>query len=231
LLALLQIEALAPNSTVVLLPADHYSADEATMARSLRTAANLASDNRRVVYLLGAEPDGPDPELGYIVPQERRRDASGVLRFVEKPAPERARKLVQDGALWNTFILAGSLEALLSLFEERFAPTVAAMRTAIEMTRSSKIGPVALELLYGELATSDFCRDVLERQALRLQVLRVPNCGWTDLGTPRRVEATVRTLARTEAAGSSVRPADRALFWDLAARHRPALSGRSRLAE
>jgi mannose-1-phosphate guanylyltransferase len=55
------------------------------MARSLRIATNLAADNRHLVYVLGAEPDGPDQELGYIVPNETRHDAAaGVLRFVEK---------------------------------------------------------------------------------------------------------------------------------------------------
>lgn len=65
LLALLQIERRAPNSVVVLLPADHYLSDETTMARSLRTGANLAADNHGQVYLVGVEPDCPDQQLGY----------------------------------------------------------------------------------------------------------------------------------------------------------------------
>jgi mannose-1-phosphate guanylyltransferase len=84
LFALLQIETRAQNSVVLLLPADHYLTDESTMARSLRTATNLAADNPALVYLLGAEPDHPDPELGYIVPSEhrpvRRRHAPSLMR-------------------------------------------------------------------------------------------------------------------------------------------------------
>lgn len=89
LLALLRIERRAPNSIVVLLPADHYLTDETTMARSLRTATNLAADHEGLVYILGAEPDHPDPELGYIVPSARRGEAAAVLRFVERPLPRR----------------------------------------------------------------------------------------------------------------------------------------------
>jgi hypothetical protein len=54
------------------------------------------------------------------------------------------------------------------------------------------IGSVALELLYADLECQDFSRDVLERHAQMLQVLRVPSCGWTDLGTPKRVQETIR---------------------------------------
>jgi mannose-1-phosphate guanylyltransferase len=110
LLALLQIERRASNVVVVLLPADHYLSDETTMARSLRMAANLAAENEGLVYLLAAEPDRADAELGYIVPSDQRSDAAaGVVRFAEKANVEQARTLIEDGALWNTFILAGSM--------------------------------------------------------------------------------------------------------------------------
>ena len=223
LLALLQIQRRAPDSTVLLLPADHYFSDETTMARSLRTATNLAADNQRLVYLLGAEPDHPDQELGYILPSERRRDApAGVVRFAEKPTHEQARALIREGALWNTFILAGSVRALLNLFEGHFDSTMSSMRRAIELAHSERAGPVALELLYENLGPSDFSRNVLERHNQSLRVLRMPSCGWTDLGTPKRVEETVRSLARKRSGVTAGRLAAAAIYFDLASsqRHR-----------
>jgi mannose-1-phosphate guanylyltransferase len=221
LLALLQIERRAANSVVVLLPADHYLTDEAMMARSLRTAVNLAADNRRLVYLLGAEPNHPDDELGYIVPNEQRRDAPmGVLRFAEKPTLEKARELIKEGALWNTFILAGTVRALLSLFEGRFAATISDMRRALQLAESSRVGPVALEVLYADLESRDFSRDVLELHDQMLQVLRVRSCGWTDLGTPKRVEETVRVLARARPPNAAQCSGRGARYWDLASSQR-----------
>jgi hypothetical protein len=35
-------------------------------------------------------------------------------------------------------------------------------------------------------------------------VLRVPPCGWSDLGTPRRVGEIVQRFARDEAAGADL---------------------------
>jgi mannose-1-phosphate guanylyltransferase len=216
LLALLQIERHAPNSVVVLLPADHYMTDEATMARSLRTATNLAADNQGIVHLLGAESDHPDQELGYIVANENRRDAAtGVVRFVEKPALEEARDLIKQGALWNTFILAGSMRALLNLFEGQFGATIANMRRALELAQDPLIGSHALERLYATFESRDFSRDVLQRSKQRLQVLRVPNCGWTDLGTPKRVEETVRNLARLSSSEAAPHSAHSARYLDL----------------
>jgi mannose-1-phosphate guanylyltransferase len=196
LLALLQIHRRAPNSVVIMLPADHYVRDEETIARSLRIAANLAADHEHLVYIVGVQPDRADDELGYVVPSGSRSDAaSEVLRFVEKPAVHIARELIKDGALWNTFIFAGSVRALLSMFEGRFAPTLKSMRDAIASAEESAATD-NLELVYQDLETSDFSKDVLERHEQMLQVLRAPPCGWTDLGTPTRVAEVLRRLPR-----------------------------------
>jgi mannose-1-phosphate guanylyltransferase len=179
LLPLLRILERDPDATVVLLPADHYLSDEKIMAASLRRAAALAQSDRGSIYLLGVEPDEPDTELGYIVPAARGRDdAAGVLRFIEKPNAVRARTLLDEGALWNVFIMAASVRTLLSLFDSRFATIIAAMR-------GFEAG--GLDSIYRNLRTVDFSKEVLQGRESMLKVLTVPHCGWTDLGTPERV--------------------------------------------
>jgi hypothetical protein len=46
-----------------------------------------------------------------------------------------------------------------------------------------------LRHLYDEIPTLDFSRAVLERAPGSLGVLAVPPCGWSDLGTPSRLES------------------------------------------
>jgi mannose-1-phosphate guanylyltransferase len=179
LLPLLRIIERDPDATVVLLPADHYLRDEKVMAEALRRAAALAHADRGSIYLLGVEPDEPDTELGYIVPASRASDgAAGVLRFIEKPNAGRARVLLDAGALWNVFIMAASVRTLLSLFDSRFATTIAAMRG---------FEGAHLDSIYQNLRSVDFSKDVLQGRESMLKVLTVPHCGWTDLGTPERV--------------------------------------------
>ena len=186
MLPLLHLYARDPDGVVVLLPADHYVRDEESLARSLREAAALARRQRDDIFLLGVEPDAPDPELGYIVPAPPDgRGATPVARFVEKPSADAARTLLEQGALWNVFIVAASVRALLSLFAQDFSAPLAQMQQAI---RSS-----SLTNHYARLPNADFSRDVLEGQSGRLRVVSAGNCGWTDLGTPQRVADTLRT--------------------------------------
>ncbi len=190
LLPLLRIAERDPDAIVVMLPADHYLSDEDVMIQSLREAALYASTDRDSIYLLGIQPDEPDTELGYILPAQRSRERpSGVLRFIEKPSSGRAQSLLEQGALWNAFIMAGTVGALLKLFDARFDSTIAAMHsTAIN----------DLNALYDGLRDVDFSRDVLQGNESMLKVLAVPNCGWTDLGTPKRIGMTLERILDAE---------------------------------
>jgi mannose-1-phosphate guanylyltransferase len=191
LLPLLQILSRDANANVVVLPADHHLLNEDTLARSLRQAADLAAAEADAIYLLGAEPHEPDPEFGYIVPENRiGNEPSRVTQFVEKPDPQIARSLLSQGALWNMFILAASGRALLKVFQRSLASHVQAMESALGLNVDS----MALSALYQDLPTVDFSRAVMERHDLALRVVPVPHCGWSDLGTPQRVADTLRRL-------------------------------------
>jgi mannose-1-phosphate guanylyltransferase len=201
LLALLHIVQRDRNATVVVLPSDHYVRRETVLAKTLLEAAQLARVDRRHVYLLGITPEEIDPELGYVVPECRASlDPSCVQRFVEKPPIETARGLVQGGALWNAFILAASATALVRLYAERYPGLVDQMTRAVIRDASCPQDAPAASALYSVLPTLDFSRDVLEGQEAGLRVLAVPPCGWTDLGTPRRVAEVLRGLDRPSGA-------------------------------
>jgi len=217
LLALVTLEMRNPSATLVLLPADHYFRDEDTVSRVLRAAGNMACANSAATYLMGAEPTGVDPELGYILPSERVLDKPvPIAGFKEKPHVEHAQELIGQSALWNLFILAGSVSALLQLFAEDHAALVSEMRAALKAQLTGHAA--ALNGFYDRIKPIDFSKDVLEVQAHRLQVIRVPPCGWTDLGTPQRVEATVRSIAVGEELARRRQPPT-PLFFDLGAHY------------
>ena len=69
LLALLLLEnRIAASTPVLFLPADCVVSDEVVMTNSLASMAEWIVDDPEPVYLLGAVPQGPHDQLGYIVP-------------------------------------------------------------------------------------------------------------------------------------------------------------------
>ncbi len=217
LLALLTLERRHPEAVLVILPADHYFRDEEPVTRALRIAGNLACANPSSVYLLGADPESPDPDLGYILPaQGNVGKPTPIVGFTEKPSKSFARELMSLGALWNLFIVAGSINALLELFVEEYADTVSQMRAALQ---ADDAAPQSLNHFYDKIQPLDFCRDLLEVQANRLHVIRVAHCGWTDLGTPKRVEATVRGIAGGEVEHRKKSARGIPLFFDIGSQY------------
>ena len=184
LLALLLLESrIPPATTVLFLPADHIVNDEEVMTNSLRAMAEWIADEPRPVYLLGAMPQGPHDQLGYIVPWHHGMlMPTSVYEFVERPDVHRARKLINAGGLWNTFIFGGSVASLVELFRPRFDATIEDLRAAL---RSDHI-ELDLARSYDRLTPVDFSQDLLARQTDNLKVLRLLRCGWWPLKSPTR---------------------------------------------
>jgi len=177
-----------PDARIVMLPSDHFVADEEALARSIHEALEEIERKPERVVLLGIVPDESDDEFGWIVPAaDGENRIMSVEHFVEKPAAPVAMKLMRQGAVWNSFILAAHGRTLLELLESRMPQATAAVWEAQK--------PEVLAAVYERIETLDFSRDVLEGCVNRLSVLPVPHCGWCDLGTPARVARCIEQLA------------------------------------
>lgn len=182
LVPLLSILDRDPDARVWVLPSDHYVRDEEALARCTRAAlARIDEDPERIV-LMGIEPDSADTQYGWVLPgaEPRTDDAfAPVAAFVEKPPLAEARRLLEHGAVWNSFLLVARARALVALYERRLPGLLATLRRAVAGRD--------LAAVFAQLPTLDFSKDLLQGSEAHLVVQRVPSCGWSDLGTPERL--------------------------------------------
>lgn len=196
LLPLLQILHRDPGASLVVLPSDHYVRNEAVLANSLRTAMREVERRNERIVLLGLTPEDADPELGYIVPMgEGGPAAREVGQFIEKPSAVSAKALIERGGLWNSFIFAARGQTLLRAFEARCPDVVESLRHVVSSGDDEATRRANLAAVYERVPCLDFSRDVLETSLRYLTVAAVPPCGWSDLGTPRRVAETFMRYA------------------------------------
>lgn len=189
LLAALSIARQDALARLVFLPSDHFVEDEAALQKALKVAA-MKPLRQDEILILGLDPTCPDPDLGYIVPNSSCRplDCAAVRRFAEKPASATAAKLMREGALWNSFIFVAGAGTLIELMRRGYPSVVADLESAIAT------GAPAVRALYERLADIDFSRDLLQGGEANVSVLRVPECGWSDLGTPTSVLRCLKRL-------------------------------------
>lgn len=215
LLPLLRILHRDPEANLLVLPSDHYVSDEHVLGASLREAMREVMRRPDGILLLGMTAEEPDPELGYII-AERVGDVSTVCDFVEKPDAGTARTLIARGGVWNSFIFAANGQSLLRRFEQSCPDLVGEMRHIVVAVPAAQQMSRLAEL-YARSPSIDFSRDILQRSVGSLRVLRVPACGWSDLGTPHRVIQTVQRMKSQERALAAAN-ADPSVFLNLAGR-------------
>jgi mannose-1-phosphate guanylyltransferase len=209
LLPLLTIQERDPGARVAVIPSDHHVEREEVLEGSMRIALASLDEFQGGLTLLGITPDAPEPGFGWIVPSASEQLLRPIARFVEKPMVEQARILMAQGAVWNSFLLAGEVSDLVRRFERVLPDLTRRMRAALP-------DRARLRDLYEQLESADFSGQLLQGREADLRLLVVPPCGWTDLGTPARVQACLEALERgDDAFRTAFRPRMRAAL-DLA---------------
>ena len=118
LLPLAHLYKRRPDSTVVVFPSDHFIREEGLFLNHVDAVFGLVEGDRAKIILLGIAPTQPETDYGYIVPSDRWHNAfpfgaREVKRFIEKPDPVLARKLILRGGFWHTLVMVFNLRTLL----------------------------------------------------------------------------------------------------------------------
>jgi mannose-1-phosphate guanylyltransferase len=187
-----------PEATVVVFPADHFVLEESAFMCHVADVARSARHRPEPIIVLGAQATEPDSEYGWIEPGETvawtpRGPLRRIRRFQEKPSQELADVLFQDGCLWNMFVFAARVGALVEA-GHHCVPLLHDRLTRMDLFLGAQHEPWAIRQAYLFAPTANFSRSVLEFGALPLVVSKVPTLTWCDLGTPERVAGTLRLL-------------------------------------
>lgn len=95
---------------MIVLPADHYICNVEAFVYDINSGLLQITDDNIVLY--GIDPNGPETKYGYIV------NNNSQITFREKPNREVALQLIEQGALWNSGIFAGSTDLIYKLVQE-----------------------------------------------------------------------------------------------------------------
>ena len=194
---LLRMRELAGNVPVVVYPSDHYVSDEGAFVGSVNHAVNVVRQRSDLLVLMGVEAAFPETEYGWIEADEAPLPMAGdpafpIRRFWEKPSKRVAERLFDVGALWNSFVMVGWIDAFLDL-AARTAPELMRALDPLRRAIGTDAEPRVAERVYGKLAGPIcFSERILAPATDGLVTVRVKGVEWSDWGHPQRVMATVR---------------------------------------
>lgn len=195
-----------PEATVLILPSDHFVYPEDRFNRYASEAVALAERNPDRLVLMGAIPDGPETDYGWIEPgpgsvQGTAGKFAEVRSFLEKPSRDAAQTLYENRWLWNTMIVAAKAQTLWAMARNLVPGIIESLHNFQVVLRAVTEGRapkehvhIALAHTYQRLATADFSRDILQNAARKSLVMPIDGVRWSDWGRPERIWETLSFL-------------------------------------
>ena len=195
LYSLLRLSVLDPKATVAFFPSDHYFSNDRTFMSHVDAAFRAVKARPDLIVLLGIEADRPEVEYGWIEPgpsvlTQLPRAIRRVQRFWEKPSANVAETFMEQGFLWNSFVMIGGVDSFLRMVK-RAVPELFAAFEAVRPWLTTDQEAEAIRALYSKIEPSNFSHEVLSTRANDLSVMPVKNVGWSDWGDPSRVLSTL----------------------------------------
>lgn len=185
-----------PGAIIAVFPSDHCVQDEDRFISHVARVAAVARATPEWMVLVGARPRGPEVEYGWIergaaVDHVDGRELCRVRAFREKPSAAEAEALFARGGLWNTLVLVtppsvllGAAAVALPDMNARLAQMVSFVGTEYEVFARGQA--------YALMGRANFSSALLQTVPSSLAVSELPDVGWADLGTPRRVFEALR---------------------------------------
>jgi len=173
------------DEVALVLPADHFVADESAFAAALVEAARAAE--RGYLVTLGVTPTHPATGYGYIRAGEPLHGSSPtalVDRFVEKPDAAAAEALLKEGRhYWNAGIFVWRVYAFRQALE-RFQPELAAALGRIEALHRTPGWMSDVRDILEPIPAVTIDVGIAEPAAAEGRMAVVPlDAGWSDIGS------------------------------------------------
>jgi mannose-1-phosphate guanylyltransferase len=184
-LAAAALAARNPHQVLVMVPADHWIGDAEAFRQSLRAGIRAAVAHDAIA-MVGIRPTGAHPGFGYLSAGHPVASGGGprtftLQRFVEKPTPSRAARLLRRGrTYWNSGIFIGTADKFLECITE-WLPGHTRQLVPVAMRTRGRPTTAQLRAAYRRLSPVSFDHGVMDHVQDGLVV--EGRFRWADLGS------------------------------------------------
>lgn len=202
-LPLTYIRAQNPHATAVIYPADHFVFPETRFMETVELAIQATTILQDRIMLLGVRPTSLELEYGWIEPGGPLGWSGGlcvrrVHAFLEKPNASQGLTALDNGALWNTFIMATKVETLWRLGWKCIPEVMERFEQWEKVIGTTQEGPMLREI-YQDMPRRNFSSDLLGCVPESIGVMELKDVMWSDWGRPERIADTLRAIGKTPA--------------------------------
>lgn len=163
------------QTTITVMPSDHYVKQKNRFSRSINQSVVMSRKLRQIITI-GIKPTYPNLSFSYILPQKKNQKISQVNLFTQKPDFETAQNLIKKGALWNSGIYTFLPQVLIDEFQNlqpEFKPIIDKLFTNDNLSKT-------INSLYKATPDIDIDKAISEKSH-NMSVIPISS-DWSDVG-------------------------------------------------
>lgn len=170
------------DAVFVTLPADHLIKDRKKFTDSLNRAIDFAYKSKGLITF-GITPNRPDTGYGYINFEKSEVEDSihKVIRFVEKPDAETAKKYIESGDYsWNSGMFVWRADIILDEISS-YLPELSKGLNELDKSISTKDFEGSLEVFFNSIPSISVDYGIMEKSDRVFMI--EGDFGWNDVGS------------------------------------------------
>ena len=122
------------DQPMIFFPADHLIEKTKQFNKSINLNKKYLNDDN--IFIFGIKPNYPSSQYGYFQTKKISKGINKVVKFIEKPNPSYAKKIIKKKGYWNSGILFARKDSIINNFIKYQSKT---LRLCIDSIYKSKV--------------------------------------------------------------------------------------------
>ena len=171
------------NQPMIFLPADHLIEKTDQFNRSINlNKKHLNEDN---IFIFGIKPNSPSSQYGYFLTKKISKSLNKVIKFIEKPNTNKAKKILKKKGYWNSGILFARKDSIINNFKKYQFKTLKLCIHSVNRSKISKNACYLNKKSFKKIQAKSFDYAILEKSK-NINGIKL-NIPWSDLGSWKEI--------------------------------------------
>ena len=168
---------------MIFFPSDHLIEKVNQFNRSINSnKKKLSEDN---IFIFGIKPNSPSSQYGYFLTKKISKNLNKVVKFIEKPNKNNAKKIVKKKGYWNSGIFFARKDSIINNFRKYQFKTLNLCIHSVNRSKISKNVYYLNKKSFKKIQAKSFDYAILEKSN-NINAIKL-NIPWTDLGSWKEI--------------------------------------------
>ena len=168
---------------MIFFPADHLIEKNNQFNRAINLNKKHLDDEN--IFIFGIKPNSPSSQYGYFLTKKILRGLNKVVKFIEKPDENNAKKIIRKKGYWNSGILFARKISIINNFSKYQTKTLNLCIDAVYKSKVSKNIYYLNKKSFKKIKKKSYDYAILEKSK-NINGIKL-NIPWSDLGSWKEI--------------------------------------------